>query len=99
MWLNRVGLWVAWAKWVNCEFNCAFVGFSEGFKLKTFIVGWKNIHANTEENYGLNKIWLEDVNVHHAYRKWENRLLHKCFKKKRMDTVLRNRYNKKIGHY
>ena len=56
-------------------------------------------HANTEENHGLNKIWLEDVSVRHASRKWENkvnRLLHKCFKKKRMVTVLENRYNKKI---
>ena len=41
--------------------------------------------------------------MQHAYRTWENkvnRLLHKCFKKKRMVTplvtVLGNRYNKKI---
>ena len=62
--------------------------------------GWKNFHANTEENHSLNKIWLEDVSVQHAYRTWENikvnRLLHKCFKKKRMVTVLRNRYNRMI---
>ena len=63
------------------------------------LVGRTNFHANTEENHSLNKIWLEDVNVQHAYRTWENkvnRLLHKCFKKKRMVTVLGNRYNKKI---
>ena len=30
--------------------------------------GWKNFHANTEENHSLNKIWLEDVSVQHAYR-------------------------------
>ena len=61
--------------------------------------GWKKFHANTEENHSLNKIWLEDVSVQHAYRTWENkvnRLLHKCFKKKRMVTVLGNRYNKMI---
>ena len=53
-------------------------------------IGWKNFHANTEENHSLNKIWLEDVSVQHAYRTWENKvnkLLHKCFKKKRMVTV------------
>ena len=47
--------------------------------------GWKIFHANTEENHSLNKIWLEDVSVQHAYRTWENkvnRLLHECFKKK-----------------
>ena len=61
--------------------------------------GWKSFHANTEENHSLNKIWLEDVNVKHAYRTWENkvnRLLHKWFKKKRIVTVLGNRYNKMI---
>ena len=59
--------------------------------------GWKKFHANTEENHSLNKIWLEDVSVQHAYKTWENkvnRLLHKCFKKKRMVTILGNRYNK-----
>ena len=37
--------------------------------------------------------------MQHVYRTWENkvnRLLHKCFKKKRIITVLGNRYNKKI---
>ena len=63
------------------------------------LTGWKNFHANTEENHSLNKIWLEDVSVQHAYKTWENKvngLLHKCFKKKRMVTVLGNRYNKMI---
>ena len=61
--------------------------------------GRKNFRANTERNHSLNKIWLEDVNVQHAYRTWENkvnRLLHKWFKEKRMVTVLGNRYNKMI---
>ena len=47
----------------------------------------------------MNKIWSENVSPQHAYRTWENkvnRLFHKCFKKKRMVTVLGNRYNKKI---
>ena len=62
-------------------------------------IGWKNFHVDTEENHSLNKIWFEEVSLQHAYRTWENkvnRLLHKCFMKKRMVTVLGNRYNKKI---
>ena len=36
-------------------------------------IGWKNFHADTEENHSLNKIWLEDVSVQQAYRTWRIR--------------------------
>ena len=64
--------------------------------------GWKNFHANNEQNLSLDKIWLEDVNVQHAPGSMhiENGTISSIgfsinVLRKRMVTVLGSRYNKK----
>ena len=61
--------------------------------------GWDKYHKLTGTNPSLNKIWVDCENVEYSYARWEakvNRLLHRCFRRKRVTNKPNGTFNREI---
>ena len=61
--------------------------------------GWDKYHKLTRTNPSLDKVWVNCENVEYSYARWEakvNRLLHRCFRRKRVTNKPNGKFNRDI---